>query len=147
LPTLVVPGIGGSAFHQGVGAWLRSHGVAGLVYPSARCDAFLCARSTGTRQSIEFSGWNFVDYRGAGSAAWESLFGRLSTWVFGNRIAITVEPCAEGLEGFRIQGAESGERRRVTLMRDIMPGKVGKPPDWDPRSGFRRPYHDGPDTA
>jgi hypothetical protein len=138
LPTLVVSGIGGSAFHQAVGAWLRSHGVAGLVYPSARCDAYVCERTIGGERFAEFYGWTFVDYRNAGPAEWEPLFGRLSTWVLPDRIAITVERCEEGT-GFRIHGAEEGERGRVRSMREVMLGQAESPLDWDPYSGYRRP--------
>jgi hypothetical protein len=148
LPTLVVPGIGGSSFHQAVGAWLPSHGVAGLVYPSARCDAYwrrLEEPSAEDRRTVlEFSGWNFVDYRGAGPSDWEALFGRLPTWVLPVKAGIRR---FEGQRsGWAIEGAEEAERRRVRLSRDILLGKVQAPPDWDPRGGYRRPFYEPPSS-
>ena len=148
LATLVVPGLGGSIFHQAVGAWLRSHDVAGLVYPSARCDAswqlLRDERDANGHGQLEvsFSGWNFVDYRRSGPADWKSLFGRLPTWVLPMRAGISVTRPEGEKPGWEIHGAEVAERRRVQLSIDVMLGKVRTPPDWDPRGGYRRPYYE-----
>ena len=58
LPTLVAPNLGGGlSFLQGVGAWLRSHGVYGLVFPSARTDFGVDILDG---KVMESWGWNFV---------------------------------------------------------------------------------------
>jgi hypothetical protein len=149
LPTLVFPGIGGHTFHQAVGAWLRSHGVAGFVYPSARCDVYwrqLGAAEVDSRghrrQHQMFSGWNFVDYRGSGQSDWESLIGHLPAWLSPQKAGISVKRYDEPQPGWEISGAEEGERRRVRLERDIMLGKVTEPLGYDPRSGIRRPFYE-----
>jgi len=54
---------GGNAFTELLACYLRSLGVSGLVYPSARNDYVALIRN-GTLSF--FYGWNFVDYRGAG---------------------------------------------------------------------------------
>ena len=60
IPTLVMPGIGGSSFHQAVGGWLRSHAVHALIYPSARCDAYIkkIHNTANGYKDYEFYGWN-----------------------------------------------------------------------------------------
>lgn len=63
LPALVYPEFGGSGFTKGLGSWMRSVGVAGLVYPSARSDA--AAVYDGALGLHGWHGWNFVDYRDA----------------------------------------------------------------------------------
>lgn len=63
LPHLMHPEFGGSTLTDGIGSWLRTIGVSGLVYPSARSDV---AVVNGDNDSIIASyGWNFVDYRDA----------------------------------------------------------------------------------
>jgi hypothetical protein len=146
LPTLVMPGIGGSTFHQGVGAWLRSNQVAGLVFPSARSDVYLKLLSEEgadqrRRLTFEFSGWNFVDYRDSGPADWDPLFGHLQSWVLAQKAGIEVRRHEGDGWGWEIIGAQEAEFSRVALGRDIMLGKVVAPPQWDPRGGYRRPYY------
>lgn len=47
---------------QGIGAWLRSNGVAGLVFPSARCDSGVVIQDG---ELTSWWGFNYVDYRGS----------------------------------------------------------------------------------
>lgn len=58
---------------QGIGAWLRSNGVAGLVFPSARCDSGVIVRNG---EVISWWGFNYVDYRGSSHVEWQDHFGR-----------------------------------------------------------------------
>lgn len=58
---------------QGIGAWLRSNGVAGLVFPSARCDSGVAVEGD---QVKSWWGFNYVDYRNSSPVNWEDHFGR-----------------------------------------------------------------------
>lgn len=79
LPTLVAPAIGGGLpFLQGIGAWLRSHGVSGLVFPSARTD--FGAELWGGELGATW-GWNFVSYHDSPPAPWRDHFGKCQTWL------------------------------------------------------------------
>jgi hypothetical protein len=121
LPTLVMPDMGGGIFHQAVGTWLRSRGVNGLLYPSARRDAMMTSESS----EVVFDGWNFVDYRGAApSGGWEELFGLQPQWLLPERIGVTIRRRAE-FPGWAIVGAERREQQRLasqarqlTIVRD-----------------------------
>jgi hypothetical protein len=62
LPSLVDQSRGGGNFDKLVGLYLRQIGVSGLVFPSARNDAFTYAVNG---EPKEFHGWSFVDYRDA----------------------------------------------------------------------------------
>ncbi len=118
LPTLVEPGPGGTMFSQAVGVWLRSNGVAGLVYPSARCDVTFVP----DRKASRSEGWNFVDYRGASATESEDLFGRLPRFIRSNEIGITI--ASDGGSGWAIEGAESGEFGRFEIKRQQMLGQI-----------------------
>ena len=59
--TLAVPVPGGSPLLDGVASYLRTAGVQGLVYPSARSDPFV---RVSAGDPVTWSGWCFVDYRG-----------------------------------------------------------------------------------
>jgi hypothetical protein len=79
-PILTTPEIGGShPFLQGVGAWLRSHEVDALIYPSARVDCLsLCSPQSG---ALEYwDGWNLVFYKDAPPLDWRTHFGHTATW-------------------------------------------------------------------
>ena len=79
LPTLVAPNLGGGLhFLQGIGAWLRSHNVLGLVYPSARTD-FGVDMFDG--KIVESWGWNFVLYRDSPPVPWQEYFGKNIRWM------------------------------------------------------------------
>jgi hypothetical protein len=62
LPSLLDQSRGGGNFDKLVGLFLRQMGIAGLVFPSARTDAYTYAAGG---ESKEFHGWSFVDYREA----------------------------------------------------------------------------------
>jgi hypothetical protein len=62
LPSFVDQSRGGGNFDKLVGLYLRQIGVSGLVFPSARSDAFTYAVNG---EPKEFHGWSFVDYRDA----------------------------------------------------------------------------------
>jgi hypothetical protein len=62
LSAMIFPELGGEMFHAAVGQVLRQRGYQGLVYPSARNDSKVV--NVGG-ELAEYSGWNFLDYRGA----------------------------------------------------------------------------------
>lgn len=62
IPSLVYPEYGGSGVTKSIGSWMRSAGVQGLVFPSARSNAGIEVDANEVVQT--FHGWNFVDYRG-----------------------------------------------------------------------------------
>jgi len=68
LPTLMNPELGGGtaadggAILQAIGTWMCRNEVGALIYPSARYDTFVEFKSQVT---LDFGGWNLVDYRGA----------------------------------------------------------------------------------
>ena len=62
LPSLVYPEYGGSGVTKSIGSWMRSAGIQGLVFPSARSNAAIEVDQHAALRS--FHGWNFVDYRG-----------------------------------------------------------------------------------
>ena len=61
LPLLLFQFRGGSPLLDGVASYLRTAGVQGLVYPSARSDPFV---RVSAGDPVTWSGWCFVDYRG-----------------------------------------------------------------------------------
>jgi hypothetical protein len=65
LPTLLTQQHGGSQSTDAIGAQLRAEGVAALIYPSARYNAY--AQFEAGRLE-RFAGWNLVDFRGASGA-------------------------------------------------------------------------------
>jgi hypothetical protein len=119
LPTLLASRTGGHTFHQGIGAWLRTHGISALIYPSARSNTFL--RHVSDR--CGFSGWCLVDYRDAGPAEWEPLFGRMPSWArLDGGSPITVTRFNDQSSGFEVRGIEERERNRVRHARDRLLG-------------------------
>jgi len=60
LPTLMHPAVGGNDVTHAIGSWMRSSGVNGLVFPSARSD---CSATIEDGELVDWHGWNFVDYR------------------------------------------------------------------------------------
>jgi hypothetical protein len=65
LPALLCQSIGGGrGAPQIAGLWLRTLGVNGLIFPSARCDSRVAVRNG---EVVQWSGFNFVDYRNAQS--------------------------------------------------------------------------------
>ena len=63
LPALLCQSIGGGrGAAQIAGLWLRKLGVSGLIFPSARSD---CRVLVQDGEVVEWSGFNFVDYRNA----------------------------------------------------------------------------------
>jgi hypothetical protein len=62
LPQLMDITNGGNWVTDMLGAYLRSKGVAGLIFPSARCNVVAAVQN---RQLVRSRGWNLVDYRNA----------------------------------------------------------------------------------
>ena len=60
VPTLMHPALGGNDVTHAIGSWMRSSGVNGLVFPSARSDASVTIEDG---ELVNWRGWNFVDYR------------------------------------------------------------------------------------
>ena len=63
LPTLMHPTIGGTNVSHAIGSWLRSSGVNGLVFPSARSSTSVSMYAGADLE--DWNGWNFLDYRTA----------------------------------------------------------------------------------
>ena len=114
LPTILAPNAGGLAFHEGVGAWLRSNAYNGLVFPSARRN---CSVTCNDAEALEFDGWNFVDYRGAGPASYAQFFGLQPHWLKEHQTGVEITDWEDsaGERHWRIEGNEEGERRRYDL--------------------------------
>jgi hypothetical protein len=64
IPMLLHPALGGTDVTHAIGSWMRSSGVNGLVFPSARSDASVTIKNG---ELVDWRGWNFVDYRSARS--------------------------------------------------------------------------------
>jgi hypothetical protein len=62
LPTLMHPSLGGANVTHAIGSWMRSSGVNGLVFPSARSNVSVSMRNG---ELLDWNGWNFLDYRTA----------------------------------------------------------------------------------
>jgi hypothetical protein len=60
VPTLLHPALGGTEVTHAIGSWMRSSGVNGLIFPSARSDASATVKGG---ELVDWHGWNFVDYR------------------------------------------------------------------------------------
>lgn len=82
-------------FGQAVGQWLRRNGANGLIFPSARSNAFNTVVS-GT--PVEWGGWNLVVYSGADEPVSDNLFGRMVTGRDQDHDHIWVDHTAEGTE-------------------------------------------------
>jgi hypothetical protein len=95
---------GGMIFGQAVGHWLRQHGARGLIFPSARSNAFNKARNG---VPVEWGGWNFVDYADAEPPVPVNLFGGMGTWRDRDHDHIHVDYTADGPNqgSFSIRGA------------------------------------------
>lgn len=115
---------GGMVFSQAVGAWLRSHGCDGLIFPGSRSNAHNVVED-GTLQAS--GGWNLVSYAGATPSIDDSLFGLMGPWRDPDHDHIRVNYVAEGSRrgSFSIRGAREYnlidfdlKRRHVSGVRD-----------------------------
>lgn len=70
LPALMDPSLGGSATTHAIGSWMRSSGVNGLIFPSARSDASVTVEDG---EMVHFHGWNLIDYRATARTATETV--------------------------------------------------------------------------
>ncbi len=96
LPTLLSQSLGGgTTFIQGIGAYLRAHGVDALIYPSARSDSRSIVRNEIVEESF---GYILVDYRNAPPVDFEPqrYFGTLPAWRERKTKAIAVTITAVG---------------------------------------------------
>jgi hypothetical protein len=104
LPVIVSLEIGGGMiFSQAIGLWLRQHGAKGLIFPSARSNAFSRVRND---RKLDCGGWILVLYSGAGQPLAINLFGRMMTWRDRDHDHIRVNYTAVGEErgSFSIRG-------------------------------------------
>lgn len=108
LPELLHPKLGGDAtsgsggLTQSIGDYLRSAGVAGLVYPSARTDTFVEVLNGSVTR---FGGWNFVDYRGSEPLA-RKAFVQAGPWslVGLDNVSIQAPDAGPYTESFKVTG-------------------------------------------
>lgn len=77
LPSLLDQSRGGGNFDKLLGLYLRQLGVSGLVFPSARTDAYTYVVNG---ESKEFHGWSFVDYRDAPEQELVAFFEMRPEW-------------------------------------------------------------------
>ena len=122
LPSLVYPEYGGSGVTKSIGSWMRSAGVAGLVFPSARSDASIQMGERGALQA--FHGWNFVDYRGIDMVPDLLVHADHNDWydfVAGRQAAPSLRQ--EG-GSWALQGAEARYREARGFMLDLPRTKV-----------------------
>lgn len=122
LPSLVYPEYGGSGVTKSLGSWMRSAGVAGLVFPSARSDASIQVDGRGALQA--FHGWAFVDYRGIDMVPDLLVHADHNDWydfVAGRQAAPSLRQ--EG-GSWALQGAEARYRQARRFMLDLPRTKV-----------------------
>jgi hypothetical protein len=129
IPTLLHPALGGIAFHHAVGAWLSSHGVSALIYPSARRDAQVAAQG---QTVVSHDGWNLVAFGGLDGALPKPVssdqFGFLGKWLSTEDVMIDLswEETDQG-RAWRVTGVESREsQRRRSLLMDVTQQESGK---------------------
>jgi hypothetical protein len=85
---------------QDIGAWLRSNGVAGLVFPSARCDSGVVIQDG---ELTSWWGFNYVDYRGAPPVELNDNFGAIRVPNM-ERIQFKVAPEPERWGSWNVEG-------------------------------------------
>jgi hypothetical protein len=130
IPTLVHPAAGGIAFHHAVGAWLSSHGVSALIYPSARRDARAAAEG---QNVVSHDGWNLVAFGGLQGELPRQMdfdqFGYLGKWLSPEDSLIEVDwqQTPQG-RAWAVRGAEGREaQRRRSLLMEVLEKEQGKP--------------------
>ena len=120
LPTLMTLERGGNTVTDIIGAWLRRHGVAGLIYPTARKAAGVGWRDD---RMVGFAGWDLVDYREAGEVFLDnSIF-------LGNPWTDRFPP------EYRVQQEPDGQTWQITPPRVVF-HRTGVVCDGDLRSRF-----------
>ena len=78
LPSLYTQALGGAAgATQIAGLWLRRLGVDGVIFPSARSDAYVMVNDGAVEG---WSGWNLVDYRGAEQPLYRGQIDTIPYW-------------------------------------------------------------------
>jgi hypothetical protein len=109
---------GGTAFIQGIGAWLRSNGVEALIYPSARSNS----RSIICNGAVEEScGYILIDYRNSPPCEFDArhYFGALPAWYEKStrtmRINATVR---DGKQQLEVEGPLQLNRYRFHIFYD-----------------------------
>ena len=104
LPSLMSRSNGGDDLTDLIGAYLRSNGVEGLIFPSARSDVFVVFNNG---QYVRSGGWNLVDYRGAFTDLPKRQLVVLSDWPKFPDTTTRIEaapPSSEFAGSFRILG-------------------------------------------
>lgn len=121
LPAIVYPEFGGSGFTKSVGTWMRTVGIDGLVYPSARSDAAVLYDAEGNLAT--WHGWNFVDYRDLEFVPDSQMHSDDNPW----SVFVAARQAAPTLEtsdrGWRICGAE----QRYQMIRELLVELLSSP--------------------
>lgn len=121
LPTLMSSVRGGNDVTQIIGAWLRRHDVAGLIYPTARKAAGVGWRNG---NMVGFAGWDLVDYRGAAD-------------VFVDNTLVLGDPWIERFSPqYKVQREEDGQTWQITPPRGYFQRTDGVVCDRDLRARF-----------
>lgn len=113
---------GGDIFGQAVGAWLRSNGANGLIFPSARST---CENKVHNGTVTDYKGWILVLYKDAPPPEEKNLFGNKATWKDRDHDHIKVKHIASGEErgSISIRGAKEWSLLNFDLEKQIAKGK------------------------
>ena len=137
IPTLLDPHLGGSAFHNSLGAWLRANGCNGMVYPSARRNF----RVASTDECVhDFAGWNFVLYANAPVPdSIDPLQSPFPRWLEGWDLGLQLySGYNEGRRLWQVLGCEESERNYYAYQHAKFLGKAPPAgPFFDPRMETR----------
>jgi hypothetical protein len=118
LPALVYPEFGGSGVTKSIGSWMRTMGVNGLVYPSARSD--VSVSFTYESEVARHRGWCFVDYRAAEFIPDDLAHYDHNPWygfIEGRQAAPTLVSDARS---WQIKGAEMNYRATRDLVLEVL---------------------------
>jgi hypothetical protein len=106
LPTLMSLEQGGNITTQAIGAWMRTHDVNALIFPSARSNA---AVKIEDGNLTDWYGWNLVDYRSAAERLDFTKWVDLSPWELKvhEGFECSIAPCDSKFVGsWKIMGRE-----------------------------------------
>jgi hypothetical protein len=118
---------GGMIFGQAIGQWLRRSGAAGLIFPSARSNAFV---RVDNGRPVEWGGWNLVVYAEAEQPVAESFFGRMGVWRDPDHDHIHVAYTDTGRErgSFSIRGVREFNLLQFDLKKQVAAGRTEEDP-------------------
>jgi hypothetical protein len=110
IPTLMHPSLGGSDVTHAIGSWMRSSGVNGLIFPSARSNASATIRNGAL---VDWHGWNLVDYRTARHLPATEKTNSVGGWLDFLQPGVKLEVSADGefAGSWRVTGLQARYER------------------------------------